>query len=124
MSEIQPTILKISFKDSPTKISFAPSGVWGGPNNQGQIIAHFFVEGRDFPDTYTVELRPEENKAVENMQFGTDGVKIVREVQAIMVLQPDLAEVLGNWLIQNAQAVRTQLIGRQPVKVEQASKKS
>jgi hypothetical protein len=101
--------IKVDYKDSPTKVSFAPSGIWGGNNFQGQIIAHFFTESRAFPVATTVTMDSAANKVVESVENRAGELRTIREVQASIVLSPDIAEAIGNWLIGNATILREQM---------------
>ena len=76
------------------------AGVWGGLTPQGDVIAEFFLERRELPDSVTMDVKEEGGKAREVAREGGD--KIVRELQVGISLQPDQAYSIGAWLIEKA----------------------
>jgi len=111
-----PKSFKIRFEDSPTKVSFSPSGVWGGPNLQGQIVAHFYVEGHAFPLDAKIRVDPRANSVIE--QISPEEPILVRQIQATVVLSnPFTAIAIGNWLIQHGTSLAKQMEGKVPVAV-------
>ena len=80
----------------------AATGAYGGVNPQGEIVFDFYVEHRELPDSFVLEVS-EDGPSKETKHDGQIG--FVRERQVGIVLRPDLALTIGNWLIDQAKKV-------------------
>lgn len=114
MPSVDPTTVKIRFEDSPTKVSFSPSGVWGGPNYQGQIIAHFYTESPAFPRNAQIQIDQHAKTVTE--QSPPEEITMVRQVQATVVFgSPAAAVAIGTWLVQHGNSLNLQIQGIDPL---------
>ena len=93
--------LKIVFHTAEGYRILSASGVWGGVTPQGDVLAEFFVERREHPDSLTLEVK--EGKGHETDRSGGD--TIIREMQIGITMRPDIAFSIGNWLIEKARSV-------------------
>lgn len=99
--------IKLSYKDAPQKVSFSPSGVWGGNNFQGQLVCNFYVESRPYPTGSEVRIEAGKKPIVETTQQAEDDeMAMVREVLASVVFDPALAIVVGEWLVRHGTKLR------------------
>jgi len=109
--------IKLRYKDAPQKVSFAASGVWGGNNFQGQLVVNFFVESRPYPESTEVTLEVGKKPITHPVLPSPEGELVMtREIQASVVLDPNLALVIGEWLVRHGRRLRDQLKrGQMPV---------
>ena len=114
MAEIPVTLAKIVVQEAPNKVCFSPSGVFGSNNFQGKINAEFFVEKRAYPAPFVLSVNPNTNSAAETHP-DEGNLVMVREVQATVQFDPQLAEAVGSWLITQAKLLRAQMTGQQPI---------
>ena len=75
------------------------TGAYGGVNPNGEVIADFFVEYKEPPEELHLEVR----KGKVNEVDRKGGDKFIREMQVGLVLRPDIALSVGNWLIRQAE---------------------
>jgi len=115
MTAIPPTSVNIEFADSPSKVTFTPSGVWGSTNYQGKLVVHLFVEYRHYPDSAKIVIDSQKNTASESFVFPPGDVKMIRETQATLVVDHVTAEVIGNWFLAQGKALGAQIEGKTPI---------
>ncbi len=73
------------------------TGAWATHTPNGDIVAELFVERRLPPREVTLEI--EENQAREiDQQAG----RLVREVVTGLVMRPEVAFAIGQWLVAKA----------------------
>ena len=78
------------------------TGVWGGPTPDNlMVVAHMFVEHHTLPNHETVDVRDD---GLVNMGApkSTKRGDFTREVQGTLVMSPEFALILANWLTQKA----------------------
>ena len=90
--------LKIEYRKASDYKLIPVTGAWGGLSPHGEIIFDLFVEKRETPQSVTVKI--EQGKVPQEIQ--TEEGVIVRESQIGIVVRPDIALVIGKWLIKNA----------------------
>jgi len=95
------TEIKIYFEDSPHYRLIPVTGAWGGPNPTGEIVVDFFVERTEPPEVLTLEI--DEFGKPEEKERSTQ--RTIRERQVGLVLRPDIALSIGNFLIEKANSV-------------------
>jgi hypothetical protein len=78
----------------------AATGAWGGPTPQGEILCSFFVEYASEPKSLKIEIGP--NGQTKELEKGTQKTRYIREQQIGVVLRPDIAKSVGQWLIEHA----------------------
>jgi hypothetical protein len=93
MSEI-----KITFRKAPGYRIIPVTGAWGGVNPQGEIVFDLFVEKLEVPESIRIRVEPGRPPA----EIAREGQVHVRESQMGVVVRPDIARSLGEWLIQKA----------------------
>jgi len=104
------TVLHARFTESKYYHKVAATGVYGGASPQGEIICNFFVEEQSIPESVEVRIDKETGVASETSDKNVRRVT-VREIQVAVVLRPDIAKAVGEWLIQRANEVLTLLPG-------------
>jgi hypothetical protein len=109
------TKARVIIEEAPNKIFLAPSGVFGSNNFQGKINAEFFVEKKAYPESFMLSINPNNNTATES--HPNEELVMVREVQATIQFDPQLAEAVGNWLIAQAATLRAQMSGQKPISI-------
>lgn len=93
--------LKISFVKTPHYQLVPVTGAWGGPNVSGEIIIDFYLDRTTVPEE-VVMLVDEGGTVAEKSRSPQ---QTIRELQVGMVMRPDIALVIGNFLIEKANAV-------------------
>ncbi|MDO8540053.1 MAG: hypothetical protein Q7S40_06380 [Opitutaceae bacterium] len=123
MSDSPPTKLSVHYQNAPNKVSFPVSGVHGGLNFQGQLIAHFFTEARGYPSTTKVTIDHQQHIVREEQTSSVDGgIVMVREVQASVFFDARMAELLGTWLLEHAKTMNERKLDQRVVVIPTQSK--
>ena len=92
MSEI-----KVEFKKAGDYRIIAATGAWGGVNPQGEITFDLFIEKLEIQ---SVRIKAEPGRPP--VEVAREGEIHVRESQIGVVVRPDIARSIGEWLIQKA----------------------
>ena len=106
MAELKKKEVEVAFVKSNEFRTIAATGAWGGPNPQGEIVCSFYVERQQFPDELVVETDPMTKKPIEK----TKKQKLVREMQVSVIMRPDIAKSIGEWLVNNAKQVSPEIV--------------
>ena len=96
MDEKQPETASIFYEDRPGKPTLAVTGAFGGPTPDSlNVVAHLYVEHAMVPSIAEFE-RTEDGvyKQAREITRGTGK----REIQATLVLTPQAAVSIGQWL--------------------------
>jgi len=94
-------------KSSDFKVYKVHGGV-GGPNAYGELILNLYFERPSIPKRVTHEID-------DNGQLNNDPIKVeqidgaIRDVLFGIAMTPDQAKSIGNWLINNAEKLESQL---------------
>jgi len=104
------TEVLISYEKSKDFKFIPATGAYGGPNPQGEIICNFYIEHRKYPEKSTARLNGETGKVVEKITAEQD--LMVRELQIGVIMRPDIARLIGLWLIKKADQVSVQAPGK------------
>jgi hypothetical protein len=96
--------LNISFEKSKVFKFIPATGAWGGPNPNGEIICNFFIEHRRHPKELNVEIESKTGKVKKEERKGES---LIRELQVGIIMRPDIAKAVGEWLIKKADEVIT-----------------
>lgn len=106
MSEIKkPKKVKFVYYTPEDYKIYPVNGAWGGPTARNDIIVNFFVERQEMP-------REEVHSIGENGSLGPiekeqkEEVQIARELQVGIVLNPDQALDIAEWLKKNVDQLR------------------
>jgi len=98
--------IKIVFKKTPDYRIIPVTGAWGGVNPQGEIIFDLFVERLEV-ESVRVKVEP----GRPPVETAREGEILVRESQIGIVVRPDIARSLGEWLIKKAQEAPSGIVG-------------
>ncbi len=96
--------INVKYKKSKEFKKVPVTGVWGGPGPNGDIICNFFVEENDIPESIEVRINMKTGEHSE-VQHHEGKNATVRELQVALVMRPDIAKVIGKWLIEKADVV-------------------
>jgi hypothetical protein len=75
------------------------TGAWGGISATGEITFDFFVEKSEAPEVIELEVDD-----VSTTEVSRSPEMIVRESQVGIVIRPDIAYTIGDWLMKTAAA--------------------
>ena len=78
------------------------SGIIGGPNPQGLIVAHAYFEAKKLLDVQHGTVNP---LGALEMEADPPGQSIEREVFATLIFQPHVARSVAQWLINQADTI-------------------
>jgi len=76
------------------------TGAWGGVSPHGEIICNFYVEYQDAPETS--ELVSPDGKLMQERRDKNEKKRHHREIQVAVVMRPDIARSIGEWLIKES----------------------
>jgi len=79
------------------------NGAIGGATPRGEVMCHFYFESVVLPNS--AELLVEGSGPVKEISTESSEYNIVRELQAGIVLSPETAKSVGEFLIRNAEIV-------------------
>jgi hypothetical protein len=96
--------VKISYKKSKDFTYIPATGAFGGPNPQGEIICNFFVEYRDPPEESKIILDTKTGKVKKEIS-GEKMEPSIRELQIGIIMRPDIARSVGEWLTKEADKI-------------------
>ena len=99
MQEDKMPTINITYTRNKNFVTTPASGVWGGITPHGLITAEFFLEKKDLPNKTTVEINDEGKVIRENAQESNN---MVRELMSNVILTPEVAKAVGEWLIATA----------------------
>ncbi|MDK1046341.1 MAG: hypothetical protein QGM45_11735 [Anaerolineales bacterium] len=92
----------IHYEDCPGKRTFAVAGVYGGPNPQGtSVVAHLYAEWGMVPSIVEVPV-DEHGRGDTSKESVIKRGDINREIQATLVIPPEVALSIGGFLIEKA----------------------
>jgi hypothetical protein len=102
-----PSEITIVFEKSKDKVTVPATGAFGGPTPDGaSVVANIFVEYASIPSYVTHEVGEGGRVSLDQGKPVRRG-EITREVQATLVMNPENARQLGDWLVKNSeQALR------------------
>jgi hypothetical protein len=91
-------VLKITFEKSNEYKVIAATGAWGGLSSNNEVVFDFFIEKHEIPKFIELEIK-NGKKVGEKQELENT---IIRELQVGVVLRPDIAHSIGEWLIEKA----------------------
>lgn len=101
VDEQQPETASIYYEDRRGKPTLAVTGAFGGPTPDARnVVAHLYVEHVMVPSI--AELQRTEDGGYQQAREIRRGT-VRREIQATLVLSPQVATSLGQWLIGHGQ---------------------
>lgn len=93
--------IKIYYEKSKDYRLIPVTGAYGGVSPNGEIVIDFYVERRDSPKTIMLEI-DEHGKGKEKSSVGQ---RFIREKQFGIVLRPDIALTIGQFILDKAKLV-------------------
>ena len=97
------TDVKIKFREAPYYRKLPASGAFGGPTPQGDIVCNFYLEQQILPSSVTMKV-VQGRLTHEEFQY-EKGEYYERELQVGLVLNPQTAKSIGEWLVKRADEV-------------------
>lgn len=91
--------VKIKFRKSNDYKIIPVTGVWGGLSPNNEVVFDLFIERHLNPEFIEIEI-DEGGKKVGERQEGEQA--FIRESQIGIVLRPDIAYSIGEWLMGKA----------------------
>ncbi|PKN30747.1 MAG: hypothetical protein CVU64_02020 [Deltaproteobacteria bacterium HGW-Deltaproteobacteria-21] len=95
--------INVKYTKSPDYKIMAATGAFGGPTPQGEILCNFFIEFQEPPEHQVLTIG--EGGEVKREMTKVGKAYFTRELQVGVLLRPDLARVIGKWLIESAEKV-------------------
>ncbi len=101
--------IAFAYERAPNKTTIAATGAYGGPSpDANSVVAHLYVEHISVPaiishpvgDEGQIDLAPENADAVSRADA-------TREIQATLVLSPEAAIVIGQWLVVHGETAKS-----------------
>jgi len=102
MKDAKKNSIQIKFDKSKNYNMYAATGAWGGVGPQGEIICHFFVEHQKIPEDLEIEIEENSGKSKE---IRKEANKLVRDIQCTIVMRPDIAKSIAEWLLSNVNKI-------------------
>ena len=88
----------------PGKPTITATGAIGGPSpDQQSIVAQLYVESASVPSVVSHEIRKDGSIDLQHGDSISRG-DVTREIQGTLVLSPEAAVLLGNWLLKHGVA--------------------
>jgi hypothetical protein len=75
------------------------NGAIGGLTPRGEILCNFFFEYKELPDFEDADI---ENNQVVPLKESAPVMEIVREIKCGIIVKPDQARKIAEWLVNNA----------------------
>lgn len=89
----------VEYSKSKEYRMIAATGAWGGVSPQGEVICNFFVEQTAEPGKIEMTLDAQGKAVAESIEKKSELKTFVRELQIGIVMRPDIAKSIGQWLI-------------------------
>lgn len=93
----------VSYSKSKDFKHIPATGAYGGPNPQGEIICNFYVEYRKYPQELKITVDGKTGKVKK--EFPHQAAPLIRDLQIGVIMRPDIARLIGEWLIKEADKV-------------------
>ena len=90
--------IKFKYTKSSDFKTLPATGAWGGVTPHGDISINFFLEQPTIPNSATIKKK---DNSIEQ-DHDPPKAEFEREFQVGIVMRPDRALVVGNWLIERA----------------------
>jgi len=99
MVDKKPEKIKFEYKILPSYNSYSVSGVHGGLNASGEVVANLFHERGRIPKTQEFNISEDGELILDNT---TTNNSIIRNVLFSISMNPNTAMAIGKWLIDRA----------------------
>ncbi len=101
MAELPPKKISIVYEKVPNKPTITATGAIGGPSPDRQsIVAQLYVEHGSVPSVVSHEVQEDGSIDLQHGDAISRG-DVTREIQGTLVLSPEAAVLLGNWLLKH-----------------------
>jgi hypothetical protein len=100
MNNVKKNVVPIEYKRGPDFRLVPATGAYGGLSPNGEIICNFFIEYMSYPQKLSLAI--EIGKIPEQIEGEEVNLKSIRELQTAIVMRPDIAKSVGEWLIREA----------------------
>ncbi len=104
--------IKVKYEKHPDYRMLPVGGAFGSINPQGMVVCDFYLERFPTPDKTTLVI-DESTGNLDETKSNEDDKLLVRELSVGIVMQPDIARLIGEWLIKKSDEYN-QLIGKKP----------
>jgi hypothetical protein len=103
MEKLDKKLVSVEYKKTSDYKIVPATGAYGGPTPQGEILCNFYIEYQLPPDSIELEINPIKgtSKEIDKVAKGS----YARELNTGVLMRPDIAKTIGEWLIQQANAV-------------------
>jgi hypothetical protein len=109
MPDEQPDEITFVYEDADQVRTIAATGAHGGPTPDGaSVVANLYVERASIPHHVSHQIDERGEVDLSEMSQQVSRGEVTREVQASLVLTPEHAMQLGQWLQENAQQAMEQ----------------
>ncbi len=92
--------ITVFFKKSQDYREIPVSGAWGGLSPQGMVYCDLFVEKAENPES--IVFRIDENNQPQEVSRQPQTTYFIREALVGLMMQPDVARSIGQWLVWQA----------------------
>ena len=114
-----PRIINFVFNKPADYPKIYINGVYGGPTPRGDLHCHFFFEYPILPKEQSFNLKPEGELGDLIKTLGEDDkeidptvpqeeIKVNRDMRVCLIMKPDQAESIANWLLDKVKALKEQ----------------
>ena len=97
----QKTKIRVFYERAKDYRLIPVTGVFGGVSPNGESILDFFVERQESPES--VEIEVDGSGTVK--ELSKEGGKIIREKQIGVVMRPDIAILIGEFILSRAKII-------------------
>ena len=100
--------IHIRYRTAKDYKSIPGSGVYGGINPQGMIHADLFIEKADYPEETVMRVNESTGETFE-LSRTPEQQPVVREFLVGMVMRPEVAKAIGQWLLHQVEQMERQM---------------
>lgn len=100
--------IHIVYKAAKDYKSIPVSGVFGGINPQGMIHADLFIEKAGYPEETVMRVNEGTGETFE-LSRTPEQQPVVREFLVGMVMRPEVAKAIGQWLLHQVDQMERQM---------------
>ncbi|OPY80022.1 MAG: hypothetical protein A4E65_01650 [Syntrophorhabdus sp. PtaU1.Bin153] len=100
--------IHVFYKTAKEYRSLPVSGVYGGISPQGMVHADLFIEKAGAPESTVMRVDETTGEAFE-LSRHPEQQPMVREFLVGLVMRPEVAKAIGQWLIQQAAQMEQQM---------------
>ncbi len=100
-----PSEIKLDYIKAPTFRDIFVDGVFGGVTPRGYIQMAVYNERFSIPQTAVLELNPDGTAGEEILEKRVSRSDVVRDVEANLIMDAELARSVAAWLIEKAEVI-------------------